>query len=421
MARKREVSLIANLHFYTYAAEAAEAAGLLKLYIFTIGITRGNNWLIQHLPIRLRKKLATRDLTQLSIKHVQILWLPELLQRGLIALKLVSTARGNWLGALLIDLGSLLVVRTTGILHFVNGLGLYTARRVKRHGATLICDMRAEHADFQRELLIEEYNRLGLAYQAPFSLVGKRFLAEYEIADYYVVPSSHAKKTYMTAGIEERRIFVVPYGVEFEHFNRITTEDLVPPNNPSYGETFTILYVGQVSVRKGIHYLIEAFNKLNVQNKKLVLVGGFAETEYEKYLRNLVKDSPDVMFVEHVPKVDLSRYYTTASIFVLPSLADSFGLVTLEAMACGLPVIVTENSGSSEIVREGVDGFIVPIRDSEVLANRLHLLACDSKRRQQMGAAAYSRAQTFTWKRYGEQISAVYETILQRAGLEKQS
>jgi glycosyltransferase involved in cell wall biosynthesis len=122
-----------------------------------------------------------------------------------------------------------------------------------------------------------------------------------------------------------------------------------------------------------------------------------------------------VRFVGHVPKADLPELYRRASVFVLPSLADSYGLVTLEAMACGLPVIVTENCGSKEAVREGVDGFVVPIRDPQALATALRRLYDDPDRRHAMGRVAATRAREFTWERYGDRLLAVYDRILGRA------
>ena len=88
--------------------------------------------------------------------------------------------------------------------------------------------------------------------------------------------------------------------------------------------------------------------------------------------------------------------------FVLPTLCDSFALVQLEAMACGVPVITTPNCGS--VVRDGVDGFIVPIRDADAIADKVELLLTDRALRQRMGRNARARAREFTWGRYGERL-----------------
>lgn len=414
-ATAAQISLLANLHFYTHAALALQQANLLHRYVFSIGITRQNRSLLRLLPLALRKRLETRDLTGFEPKKCISLWLPELIQRGLPLLGLVSVERGNWLNDHLFDWIASLLVGDCDVLHFVNGLGLYTGRQAKKRGCILICDMRAEHSDFQRSILANEYELLGLTHQDPFSLSNERLEAEYAVADYFVVPSTYAKRTYVDHGISEDRIFVVPYGVDFSHFDRSPTVDRVVQTGRS-DDKFRVIYAGQIAVRKGIHYLIEAFKAFTVDSSELLLVGGFPEAEYERYVRSLARSDDRIKFVGQVPKVELRNYYSTASVFVLPSLADSFGLVTLEAMACGLPVIVTENSGSQEVVRQNIDGYIVPIRSSEAITAYLEYLYCTSNQREQMGQFAYDRARQFTWDRYAEELLKVYRRIFARQG-----
>ena len=105
-----------------------------------------------------------------------------------------------------------------------------------------------------------------------------------------------------------------------------------------------------------------------------------------------------------MPRSQVQEEFHQADIFVLPTLADSFGLVHLEAMACGVPVITTPHCGA--VVRDGVDGFIVPIRDAVALADRIQQLLEDRPLRNQMGASAKLRAKEFTWARYGERLLA---------------
>jgi glycosyltransferase involved in cell wall biosynthesis len=409
-SNRPQVVLLANLHFYTHGAIALQRVGWLRRYIFAIGPTRRNRVLFRLLPSRYRQKFQTRDLSLLADQHVISLWLPELLQRGLPALGVMSASRGNWLGAHLFDWEASPYVAGCDLFHFVNGVGLHSAQRAKKQGSRVICDMRAEHPDFQHGLLQVEYAQLGLKYDHPFSLVRDRLCEEYAVADYFIVPSSYARDTYVQFGIDPARMFVVPYGVDFEHFDRLPTAD------PGWAATslhdgFRIIYVGQLCVRKGIHYLIEAFRALPRPDKELLLVGGFSESHYQAYLEKLVGDDPRIQFVGQVPKTSLINYYQQSSVFVLPSLADSFGLVTLEAMACGLPVIVTENSGSSEVVRSGVNGYVVPIRDVAALTEKLNLLASNPDLRRQMGLAAYAQARQFTWDRYAAQLLEVYAAI----------
>jgi glycosyltransferase involved in cell wall biosynthesis len=109
----------------------------------------------------------------------------------------------------------------------------------------------------------------------------------------------------------------------------------------------------------------------------------------------------------------MAEEFRTADVFVLPTISDSFALVHLEALACGVPVITTPNCGS--VVRDGVDGFIVPIRDAKMLAERIEQILSDRSLREQMSQNAKERAAQFTWELYGERLlSAVSMTIPHR-------
>ena len=114
-------------------------------------------------------------------------------------------------------------------------------------------------------------------------------------------------------------------------------------------------------------------------------------------------------YVGQVPRSRVMDEFRRADVFVLPTLCDSFALVHLEAMACGVPVITTPNCGS--VVRDGVDGFIVPIRDAAAIADKVELLLTDRALRARMGRSARERAEEFTWARYGERLLGALNTL----------
>jgi glycosyltransferase involved in cell wall biosynthesis len=101
---------------------------------------------------------------------------------------------------------------------------------------------------------------------------------------------------------------------------------------------------------------------------------------------------------------------------VFPSLVEGFGLTALEAMACGLPVILSSNTFAEDVITDGVEGFIVPIRDSAAIAERLRLLAADPELRARMGAAARRTAEQHSWTRYGRQIVGIFRDLLPQPG-----
>ena len=147
-----------------------------------------------------------------------------------------------------------------------------------------------------------------------------------------------------------------------------------------------MLFVGSVGLRKGSHYLAEATRLL--QRRRLLIdtrvVGPFdldliARTEFR---------GPS--YIGQIPRALIIEEFLQADIFVFPTLCDSFGIVQLEAMACGVPVITTPNCGA--VVRDGVDGFVVPIRDAEAIADKVELLLADRALRERIGRNARARA-----------------------------
>jgi glycosyltransferase involved in cell wall biosynthesis len=116
-----------------------------------------------------------------------------------------------------------------------------------------------------------------------------------------------------------------------------------------------------------------------------------------------------------VPQKELYKYYSNSSVFVLPSIEDGFGMVINQAMSCGLPVILTENTGGYDIVRDGIDGFIIPIRDVEKLKEKILYLYENPEICKQMGQNAKERAKSgFSWEDYGNKIYENYQKILEK-------
>jgi glycosyltransferase involved in cell wall biosynthesis len=209
---------------------------------------------------------------------------------------------------------------------------------------------------------------------------------KWALSDRVLVPSEYCRASSITLGCDPAKISVVPYGVPEHWF------DLQPEPEPG-----RILFVGQVGLRKGNHHLAEACRLLEETGLPFECrVAGPAQVDVSHPL------FVGPTYLGQVPRSHVQEEFRRADVFVLPTLAEGMALVHLEAMACGVPVITTPHCGS--VVRDGVDGFIVPIRDAGSLAERLRLLLEDRVLRRQMGAAAGERAREFTWDRYGERL-----------------
>src|SRR5262249_12846773 len=160
--------------------------------------------------------------------------------------------------------------------------------------------------------------------------------------------------------------------------------------------------------------LIEAFHGLRLPRAELWLVGPVAP-EMEAFRRRY--ESPSIVFHGPRPQAELGRWYGRCAVFCLASLEEGMAMVVPQAIACGLPVIATRNSGAEEIVREGVEGHLVPVRDVEALRRRILELYEDPERRRAMGRAALARVRAgFTWDEYGDRVVAAYRALLARRG-----
>ncbi|MDJ1179471.1 glycosyltransferase family 4 protein [Roseofilum sp. BLCC_M91] len=181
----------------------------------------------------------------------------------------------------------------------------------------------------------------------------------------------------------------MPYGAPLDYFHP----------QPKKDSCFRALYVGRVEPRKGIHYLLKAWKNLNLSDAELCLIGinEFPSGWLDQY-QDLFR------YIPPVPHYSLNQYYSSASVFVFPSLVEGFGLVLLEAMACGIPVITTPNTAGPDIIMDGVEGFIVPIRDTEALQEKLDWCYDHPLELSQMGKAARKKAEQLTWSQYRKEL-----------------
>lgn len=212
---------------------------------------------------------------------------------------------------------------------------------------------------------------------------------KWELSDLVLVPSNFCHTTSLTLGCNPDKLRLVPYGVPDKWF-----ELEVDP------EPGRLLCVGQVGLRKGHHVLAEACRSL--QQKRIKFSCHVAGPPLVD-LRAPLFEGPT--YLGQIPRSQIQNEFRHADVFVLPTLAEGMALVHLEAMACGIPVITTPNCGS--VVRDGVEGFIVPIRDSQTLSDRISMLLTDRELRARMGRAARERAREFTWQRYGDRLLEV--------------
>ncbi|OKS85143.1 hypothetical protein RG47T_0587 [Mucilaginibacter polytrichastri] len=265
------------------------------------------------------------------------------------------------------DRASAKFVRECDIFMFYNGSGLSTMKKAHEMGKICIVEAVNSHVDYQEVLLREEHEKYGLAWR-PFDKLEKaKRLEEYEKADYILLPSDFVKRSFIEYGFDSKKLIKVPYGFSAFSNTNVKAED-------TSGD-FNVLYVGSVSVRKGLRYLIEAFTMLKHPKKKLLIVGPQSKITG---IDGMVLP-PEIEFLGVLKGEALENVYKRGNVFCLPSIEEGLALVLGEALSFGIPIIATSNTGADEIVEDGKDGFIVPIRDSKSIFEKLKLIADDSE------------------------------------------
>jgi phosphatidylinositol alpha-mannosyltransferase len=203
---------------------------------------------------------------------------------------------------------------------------------------------------------------------------------------------------------------IIPNGVDTQHFH----EKVTPFDNFNDGKT-NILFVGRLETRKGFEYLLEAYKliKPEVPSCRLIQVGPGVRLrkKYEKFVRQY--GLPDVSFRGYAAYKDLPRYYKTADIVCFPATGrESQGIVLLEAMSVGKPVIASDIDGYSSVLNDGVEGIAVPPRDPYQLAEAILRLLKNKQLRQQMGNRGIPRAREFDWEIIAGKVLDVYNSVL---------
>ena len=159
------------------------------------------------------------------------------------------------------------------------------------------------------------------------------------------------------------------------------------------------------------HYLLEAFVDLNIKNSELYLIGNI-DSDFQAIF-NKYKNNKNIKYFKNQKEGNLKDFYNFSDIFVSSSLEDGFSMVQLQAMACGLPIITTHNTGASELINEGEEGFVIPIKDIDLLKDKINILYKDEKLRDEMSKKSYLKAKNnLSWDHYGEKIIKFYKNIL---------
>ncbi|HJS29257.1 MAG TPA: glycosyltransferase family 4 protein [Anaerolineales bacterium] len=267
-----------------------------------------------------------------------------------------------------------------------SGYCLETVRKAKGLGARTVLKAALAHPAFVNRLVRSELQRWGIAHPTP--KIENFVRQEIAGADIIITPSEFVNDSMRAEGIPADNIITIPFGVDTRRF--------VPPDGRKNGP-FRALFVGQVSIRKGAHLLLQAWLQTGWTDAELWILG---KMKLPPDLATRYQGLPGLQFLGNV--ADLVPIYQAADVFILPSLAEGSALVTYEAMACGLPLIVTPNAGS--VARDNEECLLVPAGDADAIAHSLERLRSDERLKLNIGSAARTRVEELTWEKYSSRV-----------------
>lgn len=279
--------------------------------------------------------------------------------------------------------------------------------KARAQGSLVIIESGSSHIRAQHNLLVQEYQRWGVDFAPIHPGVIKRMECEYDAADYIMTLSTASQKSFIDQGVDPKKILCVPCGAHIDFFAQ-------PSVTKKRDTRFRVLVVGLLNLRKGIPYLLQAWQKagLPLALTELVLVGCV-----QKDLASILPRLPqarNVVFAGPVSRERLKQWYADSSVFVLPSIEDGFGMVITEAMAAGLPVICSTNTGAPDMIEHGTHGFLVPPADVQALADKIAWCYTHQIEAAHMGRQAQERAYHFTWDIYGQRVYDLYTMLIKK-------
>ncbi len=393
------------------ATAALADAGLLSEF-WTSVYWRQDSGINRVLPRAIRRELNRRTFPRLNPRHVHCypwLELGRLTARGLRLSRLIRHETGRFsIDAVYRALDARVATRlqqqpdVDAVYAYEDGASA-SFRAARNLGVKTIYELPIGYWRFSRKLLEEEAE---LEPEWATTLRGNhdnseklnRKDEELALADHIIVPSEFVRETLSNISSISAPIIVLPYGAPPVVARK-------QPRNADAGK-LKVIFVGALSQRKGLSYLLKAVESCH-PSVRLTLIGRKAGE-----CRALDRALQLHRWIPSLPHAEVLEEIRHHDVMVFPSLFEGFGLVILEAMSQGVPVIATSNSAAPDLLSDGDDGFLVPIRDADAIAEKLELFLKNRSQLTAMSEAALRKARLHSWRRYRKDLVAVVGQII---------
>lgn len=284
-----------------------------------------------------------------------------------------------------------------------SGVALWSIKRIRKKNpkAKIIIERGSSHIEKQNELLNLIYGRKIVSKH-----VLKIELKEYALADYISVPSKFAKNSFIEKGFNKEQILWNNYGVELCDFYALKKNETAENKSD-----LVVGYAGTLSARKNIKGIIQSIKELvdDGLNIKLCLVGNIDKSTFDEKLLNYFF----INYKNKVPQKELVNFYNAIDVFIQNSIEEGLSMVILQAMACGKPIIATENSGAADFIEDGKEGFIIPIMNNAILKDKIKHFYENRMEIKSFGERSILKVKHgFTWSDYGIRAINLFNSII---------
>lgn len=353
------------------------------------------------LPVSRQGRLGSRRIHGLERSKLRTYPLGELLALGLMHVAGATEPVLHWRNQRFQESVPDRFLRQANVVVGYDTSSWILARRVKGLGGKFVLDQSIGHPVVKERtfaVLRERYPawKITVRRKLPEHIAEESI--EHALADLVVAPSQFVKETLTAGGVPAEKIRIVRFGTDLAVFR--------PAFRPPIGKPVVFLFVGSISARKGVPVLFEAWRQMKARNAELWLVGSGVVPNAERHgLPSTVR------LLGPRSRTEVAELMRTADVFTFPSFFEGLAQVQVEALATGLPVVATPESGARDLVREGENGFLVPAGDASSLADRMDQLAADPALRAKMRNTAIRERDRLSWDVYGERWCEVLEEL----------
>ena len=273
-----------------------------------------------------------------------------------------------------------------------SSMSLHSLRTAKQKGMITIVERGSAHIEVQKEIMAPEYARFGEKIKTIPPVI-KKELKEYEECDFISVPSKFALNSFLQKGISVEKMFLNPYGVS-SFFTQKKRND----------NKFRILYLGSSTILKGVIYLYQALEKLDIPKEKYEVwfIGKIDNSIAPIFQKMKKKNWRNLGFINHYL---LSDYISQCDVAIQPSLQEGLSMVIPQVLSCGVPVIASTNTGGEMVITDGYNGYIVPIRNPDAIKEKIEILYRSPEILEQIKKHCSDYANELSWQNYGDRYS----------------